>query len=104
MLPSSRGHDPSSLRFGDSAIHVLVERLVGLGCRKAGLKAKLFGGASVLQALEVSGAQLAQQNIEVARRLLLEHGIRVVLEQTGGRRGRKLIFNTDDGVVWLKEL
>ena len=41
---------PPSPRFGDSAVRMLVESVLELGARRARLRAKIFGGACVLEA------------------------------------------------------
>jgi len=47
---------------------------------------------------------LGIQNIDVARKLLGEERIPIMGEDVGGPRGRKLIFQVDDGTAWVKLL
>ena len=44
------------------------------------------------------------KNVEVARHLLESESIPLVGHDVGGQRGRKLIFQTDDGAAWIKPL
>lgn len=91
-----------SPRFGTVAVPELLAQLVKAGARRSGLQAKVFGGSSVL------GAQgrrsLGDDNAELALRLLEEARIPVVDQDVGGQRGRKLIFHSDDGTGWIRQL
>jgi chemotaxis protein CheD len=104
LLPSFSGDGEASTRFGDISIRELLAKLVSLGCDRRRLKAKLFGGACVLAAFRERKDHLGSQNVRTARALLASEAIPVISEAVGGQRGRKLIFATDDGSVWLKEL
>jgi chemotaxis protein CheD len=68
------------------------------------LQAKLFGGANVVEAFRDRENHLGTQNVRIARQLLEAEAIPVVSEDVGGHKGRKLIFCTDDGSAWVKEL
>ena len=47
---------------------------------------------------------LGSRNVRLARTLLDAEGIPIVGGDTGGRSGRKLIFQTDDAGSWVKRL
>lgn len=104
LLPYWAEGAAASLRYGNVAVQCLIESLLTLGCVKDRLVAKLFGGASVIQAFQEGEDPLGMKNVQVAQTLLAEAGIRIVGEDVGGRHGRKVIFQTDDGVVWVKSL
>jgi chemotaxis protein CheD len=105
VLPAASAAALASPRFGDVAIPELVARLVALGCRASELSAKVFGGASILQASERIGAEsLGAKNVRLARSLLSDMGISVLAEDVGGTRGRKVVFHTDAGSVWVRRL
>ena len=99
LLPFRAGEAQASTRFGNVATYRLLSELAALGCEREDLRAKVFGGACVLEAFRHEEHNLGQQNVELARRLLKEADIPVIAEDVGGRRGRRLIFNTDDGGV-----
>ena len=103
LLPFRAGSDSASERFGSVAVPRLVERLQGIGAAPARLRAKLFGGSNVTGGFERPD-HLGAQNVRLARETLLRLGIRVLAEDVGGLRGRKLIFHTDDGSAWVKLL
>jgi chemotaxis protein CheD len=105
LLPASPLGQSASLRFGDAAIPALLSSLERLGSRRANVQAKLFGGAAVNASTQArAGAGLGMRNVEMARRLLGDHGIRITAEDVGGTVGRKLRFHTEDGVALVKML
>lgn len=104
LLPHSAGGADMSPRFGGAAVTRLVERMIGLGSDRASLRAKIFGGACVLEAFREREEHLGTQNVEAARRLLEAEGIAIRAQDVGGTRSRKLIFQTDDGTAWVRLL
>ena len=70
LLPSGT---PASARYADSAMPALVERVLGLGASRARLRAKLFGGACVVEALRANHP-LGARNLAAAREWLRWRG------------------------------
>jgi chemotaxis protein CheD len=104
LLPDSLGARPTT-RFGDLAMPRLLTDVLEAGGRRGRLQARVFGGACVLDAFRATAAShLGERNAEVALRFLEQHGIPVVSRDIGGKRGRKLVFHTDDGTVSLREI
>ena len=99
LLPHHADAAAASPRFGGTAIRLLIDALISHGCRRADLRAKVFGGASILNAPRESGLSIGAQNARLALDLLAAEGIKVVARDVGGARGRKLIFHTDDGAA-----
>jgi chemotaxis protein CheD len=104
LLPAWNGEGEASARFGDVAIRELITRIAAVGCDQRHLQAKIFGGACVLDAFQHRRTHLGAQNSDFAKRILRQEGIPLVGEDIGGRKGRKLIFHTHDGTVWVKQL
>lgn len=103
VLPTLGSSGGQSTRYGDVAVAELFRRIRALGCRERDLQAKLVGGASILQASEHIGAEsLGMKNVRVARQMLAERGLAVLAEDTGGTRGRKVLFRTDSGNVVVR--
>jgi chemotaxis protein CheD len=101
-LPAPLGGSAPSPRFGEAAIEMLVQQVVALGGRGHHLQAKVCGGGNAFG--KAGGLSLGQKNVDVARERLAAHGIAVVAVHVGGTRGRKLIFQTDTGIAWVKRL
>ncbi len=95
---------PPSTRFGANAVPMLIERVLELGARRSRLKAKVFGGACVLEAFRASSEPLGARNVEVARERLRAEEIPVVGEDVGGDLGRKLVFDVQTGSVWIRAI
>jgi chemotaxis protein CheD len=104
LLPLEGRGQSATPRFGHAAISLLLGRMLQLGSRRHDLVAKVFGGASSLAAATPHGPTLGDRNVEVARRRLEMENIRVVAEDVGGFGGRKLVFLTDEGHVWVRKL
>ena len=102
LLPHHVERDRSP-RFGTVAVPQLVDAVVRAGASHAALRAKVFGGASVIAALRASGS-LGGENADLALRLLRDAGIPVVDQDVGGTRGRKLVFVADEGTCWVRQL
>jgi chemotaxis protein CheD len=99
LLPTL-GNGKSSLRYGDVAIATLLRELRKCGSRKRDLQVHLYGGACVLSAFS-SGARepIGQQNIRIAIDVLSREAIPVILWETGGTKGRKIVMRTDCGEI-----
>jgi chemotaxis protein CheD len=104
LLPCVAGEGQASARFGDYAVRQLIVDVLALGAAPDRLQAKLFGGACVLDAFRSRGNHLGAKNIAVARGELQSANIPILGEDVGGHKGRKLIFHTDSGAAWVREL
>jgi chemotaxis protein CheD len=104
VLPFSVAGDIASPRFGTVAIEALIKKVISLGGTKNRLQAKLFGGACVIEAFREKADHIGMCNAQIAESNLRALGIPVVEQDLGGCRGRKLIFNTDNGESWVKYL
>ena len=61
----------------------LVQGLIDLGCKMDRLRAKLLGGACVMDAFRRDGGRLGLDNAASARALLAAAGIPVLAEDVG---------------------
>lgn len=99
--PVRAGSDP---RYGNTAMERLIESVLVHGADVDRLEAKIFGGASVIAQFSGQRRAIGDQNADVAREALRKHGIRLHADETGGKRGRKLLFHTGTGSAFVKEL
>jgi len=104
LLPQCVENGISSPRFGNVAIRELVEGVREHGGHPQRLKAKVFGGASVIDAFQSPQGSLGMQNVALARRLLADWHIPIAAEDVGGTQGRKLVFQTGDGTAWVRRI
>lgn len=93
-------------KYVDLALLEMVSRLTREGVRKGDLQVKLFGGARLLPggADVPDAAKIGERNVEMARRVLQAHALRIRAEDVLGCRGRKVILNTVSGAVRVKML
>ena len=99
LLPSSPSAAGRTTRFADTATAALLEALLAAGVSLTRLRAKIFGGASVLA---FTGHALPEKNIQAAREQLGRWDIPIVAEDVGGKHGRKDVFQTDTGDTTVK--
>jgi chemotaxis protein CheD len=104
LLPASSEGHPATTRFADVASQALFDMLQALGCRLPHLQAKIFGGSSMFQKQDRHTVSLGAKNVAAALDWLTKVGIPVTVQETGGTYGRKIIFNTDDGIVWCQRI
>lgn len=110
FLPDSSeakgGREPQVCRYVDTALLNMLESLDKIGVPRRDLVIKMFGGASgiAVQGMKRTSYDIGRRNIEMARKLLRFARLKVQREDVGGSRGRKLLFNTSTGEVWLKKL
>jgi chemotaxis protein CheD len=98
MLPTWNGMELASPKYGNIAIERLTERMLQLGCKKNNLVAKVFGGGEVIT-VSSSSMHIGERNVMVAEEMLMEQNIPIIGRSTGGKNGRKIIFNTHTGEV-----
>jgi chemotaxis protein CheD len=104
LLPE--GSDPSSdgSKYGNVANDELLRQVLALGASLGDLQAKLFGGSEPQVTFGSREECLGQRNLKVATHFLGMKGIHLADVQAGGTRGRKLVFQTEDGQAWAQQL
>ncbi len=98
MLPLWNGEGLATPKYGNIAMEKLLERVLQLGCRKDHLVAKLFGGANITGTGN-EAFMIGDRNATLALQTLEEWKVPVLSADLGGRRGRKVIMNTQSGLV-----
>lgn len=94
-----------NMPLGSDALNeALLQRVLTLGANLEALEAKIFGGSHPQVTFGNSNRWLGDRNVEAALDFLKTRGIRLAEKETGGVRGRKLIYQTDDGCAWAHQL
>ncbi len=90
-------------RYSIDATELLIDKAVKLGANRHNLTAKVFGGAHVLPAVsEITGVG---REISASVVDCLHHaGIRIIEQDLGGSKARKIYLHTDTGEVLLKRM
>ena len=104
MLPRATRNDSSVGKYADTAIPALLAMMAGSGSRASSLKAYLIGGAKMFPMASGGIGSIGDQNVSAARKVLEDASVQIVFEDTGGTRGRTVIFNNASGEVSVHTL
>lgn len=91
-------------RYVDEAVLYLIERYRRMGVAPQRLSVKVFGGADILASVRDGYESIGRQNAMAAIETLGWQGVQISARETGGNRGRKIVFLTHTGEVFLKRL
>jgi chemotaxis protein CheD len=100
MLPYWNGEGLATPKYGNIAVNKLIDKILATGAEKKNLVAKVFGG--IESRLNTSIFNTGIQNSQLALDILEEEKITIAAVDVGGKRGRKVIFNTQTGKVRVK--
>ncbi len=89
-----------SARYGNFAMEFLINNIIRNGGERRYLEAKLFGGARVIARM----SDVGEKNIAFIRQYTASEALKVIAEDMGGERPRKLVYNPLTGAVRLKML
>lgn len=108
MLPSSdisREVPLNKAKYANTAIPVLIEKMIQLGASKSLLAAKMAGGAQMFTfASQSDMMRIGPRNVEACKRLLMELHIQIIAEDTGGNYGRTIELNTYNGLLSIRSV
>jgi chemotaxis protein methyltransferase CheR len=102
LLPS--GVDRSggrALAYGVHAMEVLINEIMRRGGDRRRLRAKVFGGASVLRDFQ-GGRDVARRNAAFVRRFLADEEIPILAEKLGGTHPIEVRFETHTGRAFAR--
>lgn len=105
MLPSSNTSKDirQAYRFADTAIVILVQKMVAAGADRRRITAKIAGGARMFAAVsDNSLANIGQRNVAAVRSTLMKLGIPIIADDTGKDYGRTVYFFAEDGKMQVK--
>lgn len=101
-----KGADPQICRYVDTALQNMLETMDKMGVPRRDLVIKMFGGAAgiAVAGMAKTSYNIGRRNVEMAKKLLRFARLDVQVESVGGSHGRKLVFHTQTGEVWVKKL
>ncbi len=105
MLPTSGGKaDGQAYRYADTAIPILVQKMLAMGASKARMKAKIAGGAQMFGSATSNSAigNIGKRNVDAVHQALARQGIQIIAEDTGKNYGRTVYFYADTGIMQVK--
>lgn len=102
LLPKNNGKGNDE-KYADTAIPMLVQKMLKQGCSKEFMTAKIAGGSSMFKfKSSTSLSNIGDNNVISTREALKATGITVVAEDIGGNVGRVLDFFLEDGRMKVK--
>jgi len=106
MLPDSNKSrkKQNAAKFADTAIRQMIRALERKGASKERLVAKIVGGAHMFNGNNGLVRDIGMRNVEAAKNILKQEGIRIISEDTGADYGRSVEFHTCDGKVFIRSV
>jgi chemotaxis protein CheD len=95
-----KGKIADATRYGNFAMEHLINTILKSGGSKINLRAKIFGGASVIN----QSSNIGQENTDFAYEYLEQEGIQIEGADVGDIYPRKLIFEPYSGRAFVKKL
>lgn len=96
LWPSVFEKNKATAQYGNIATRALIRMMLKNGSRKENLEAQIFGGAFNEN---VSHKDIGTLNVKIAKKTLKKERIPVTSEDTGGEKGRKLVFDTSTNEI-----
>jgi chemotaxis protein CheD len=100
VLPDSAGRPGAPGKFADTAIPRMLELFKELGVPAHSLTAKLAGGANMFA--NSGPLQIGDANTRAVAQALRTAGIRIMAQDVGGTRGRRVTFDCADGEMIIE--
>jgi chemotaxis protein CheD len=107
LLPSQAlsRQDDNQAKFPQTAIPRLLDLMGQRGANARRVSARLAGGASMFANLAAPGTiQMGERNSVACRQVLIQHGVPIVGEATGGDYGRTVKLWVADGRVEISSV
>ena len=104
MLPDSKASANGCdmpMRFADTAIPLLIDKLVAMGASRFRLKAKIAGGA-VMFATSSDRFNIGERNIAAVLEALRKENIPIIAKDVGLNYGRTVYFYPETGIMEVK--
>ncbi len=95
VLPNSHGRKGPPGKFADTAVAEMIRLMKKFGSTPATIRAKMAGGANML--VREGPLRIGDDNADAVKLALQEAGIRLVAQETGGTRGRRVFFDSQNG-------
>lgn len=93
-------------RYVDCSIRQMVKLFDRHGAKRSELEVKCFGGADMFsREIKRPGiVTVGKQNVQTAEKTIVSEGLSILTTDVGGLQGRKILFYTGTGEVFLKRL
>lgn len=102
MLPGAPEDTDTEAKYVDTGIPAMIDELKSLGANPNTLKAKVAGGASMLNL--GNGSPVGEKNVDATKAVLADLGIDLEDTRTGGDAGRSVAFDPTTGTVTIRRV
>lgn len=105
MLPDSSQARPTDnhAKFADTALPILLEKIIGLGAVRARVTAKIAGGSQMFTFVQATDImRIGERNTEAVRDGLKKLSLKILAEDVGGNYGRTVELQLETGVFSIK--
>ncbi len=96
VLPQWNGSDIATMKYGNLSIIRILGELLYHGSKYENIVAKVFGGAEGLTGMPTN-FHIGRRNVLIAKEILNEFRIPILVSDVGGNQGKKVTFNTYTG-------
>ena len=103
VLPKNILGKESSSKYGDTAVRSLLDKMLGMGCRRENLRARVFGGACVAK-IRPDSFEVGSKNMDMAIKCFAEEGVSLIGGDGNSGFACKLTFNTHYGSVRVEDI
>ncbi|WP_373074065.1 chemotaxis protein CheD [Sulfurimonas sp.] len=101
LVPLWNENGLQSPKYGNISIPRLIESMESIGCNRANMEAKIFGGGNVID-VSTEDMMVGRKNILIAKEILREYRIPIKASDVGGDKGRRIMMRSDTGKIFLK--
>ena len=94
-------------RYGIHSMELLINEMWKRGAQRGNLKAKAFGGGSVLKPVDAFTSSIfavGEVNVRFIREFLQNENIPLVSSELGGKVGRVINFYSEDFSVYVRKM
>lgn len=104
MLPTASDDDQGTLDgcYADVAMDMMLDKLASVKVNPWECQAKLLGGGRMFGSKGTFS--IGTKNGNVARQLVLSHGIPLIAQDLFGDGHRKVVFDVQSGSVWSQQV
>ncbi|MFD1850359.1 chemotaxis protein CheD [Oceanobacillus bengalensis] len=108
LLPDSKLAKQANFntyKFADTAVPILIDKLLKRGARKYALKAKIAGGAQMFNFTSTSDImRIGARNIEAVQLVLKENQIPILSSDVAGNVGRTIEFDPSTSMLKIRKV
>ncbi|WP_419764804.1 MAG: chemotaxis protein CheD [Arcobacter sp.] len=100
LLPTTSNSN-EDMKYGLYSVEAMLNEMYKLGCSKKDLKAKISGGADIMQLMAANNNSIGHRNVEFAKDFCKSEGFEILSEHTRGDHAR-LILMTNEFETFIK--